>query len=109
VKITTIKKPDLIAIVNSLGFCKKGEGGRFIEEGKADIGGMVAVNTSGGLLSKGHVIGATGISQIIEVVRQLRGQVGKRQVSGAKVGLQHNAGGFFHTDTCACAVNIFKR
>lgn len=92
-----------------LGFCKKGEGGRFIEEGLSDIGGKIPVNTSGGLLSKGHVIGATGISQIIEVVRQLRGQAGKRQVEGAKVGLQHNAGGFFHTDTAACAINILKR
>lgn len=92
-----------------LGFCKKGEGGRFIEEGLSDIGGKIPVNTSGGLLSKGHVIGATGISQIIEVVRQLRGQAGKRQVEGAKVGLQHNAGGFFHTDTASCAINILKR
>lgn len=75
-----------------LGFCKRGEGGRFIEEGKAAIGGKIPVNTSGGLLSKGHVIGATGISQVTEVVRQLRGQAGSRQVEGAKVALQHNGG-----------------
>ena len=92
-----------------LGFCKKGEGGRFIEEGHSEIGGKLPVNTSGGLLSKGHVIGATGISQITEVVKQLRGHAGKRQVEGARVGLQHNAGGFIHTDTAACAVNILKR
>ncbi|MFH1625090.1 MAG: thiolase family protein, partial [Pseudomonadota bacterium] len=92
-----------------LGFCKKGEGGRFIEEGLSDIGGRIAVNTSGGLLSKGHVIGATGISQIIEVVTQLRGQAGKRQVEGAKIGLQHNAGGFIHTDTACCVIHIFKK
>lgn len=92
-----------------LGFCQKGEGGRFIEEGLSDRGGKVAVNTSGGLLSKGHVLGATGVSQIIEVVRQLRGQAGKRQVEGAKVALQHNAGGFVHTDTMACVIHIFKR
>jgi acetyl-CoA C-acetyltransferase len=92
-----------------LGFCKKGEGGRFIEEGFSDRGGKVAVNTSGGLLSKGHVLGATGVSQIIEVVRQLRGQAGERQVQGAKVGLQHNAGGFIHTDTAACVIHILKR
>ena len=92
-----------------LGFCKKGEAGRFVEEGLSDIGGKIPVNTSGGLLSKGHVIGATGMSQIIEVVRQLRGQAGKRQVEGAKVGLQHNAGGFFHTDTACCVIHILKR
>ncbi len=91
-----------------LGFCEKGEGGRFVEEGHADIGGKVPVNISGGLLSKGHVIGATGISQIIEVVRQLRGQAGQRQVEGAKVGLQHNGGGFIHTDTACSVINIFK-
>jgi acetyl-CoA acetyltransferase len=92
-----------------LGFCKKGEGGRFVQEGLSDIGGKIPVNTSGGLLSKGHVLGATGISQIIEVVRQLRGQAGKRQVEGARVGLQHNAGGFIHTDTATCVIHIFKR
>lgn len=92
-----------------LGFCKKGEGGFFIEKGLSDIGGKIAVNTSGGLLSKGHVIGATGVSQIIEVVRQLRGQAGKRQVEGARVGLQHNGGGFIHTDPACCVIHIFKR
>jgi len=92
-----------------LGFCPKGEGGRFIEEGHAGLGGKVAINTSGGLLSKGHVIGATGISQIIEVIRQLRGQAGSRQVAEARVGLQHNGGGFIHTDTACCIINIFKR
>jgi len=91
-----------------LGFCKKGEGGQFIEEGHSDLGGKVPVNTSGGLLSKGHVIGATGISQIIEIVRQLRGQAGQRQVEGARIGLQHNAGGFIHTDTACCVIHILK-
>jgi len=91
-----------------LGFCKKGEGGRFVEEGHADLGGKIPVNTSGGLLSKGHVIGATGISQITEVVTQLRGNAGPRQVEGAKVGLQHNGGGFIHTDAACTVLNIFK-
>jgi acetyl-CoA acetyltransferase len=91
-----------------LGFCPKGDGGRFIEEGHSDIGGKLPVNTSGGLLSKGHVIGATGVSQITEVVRQLRGEAGSRQVEGAKVGLQHNGGGFVHTDAACVVINIFK-
>ncbi|MEW6440276.1 MAG: thiolase domain-containing protein [bacterium] len=98
-----------IAHYEDLGFCKKGEGGRFIQEGLSDIGGKVPVNASGGLLSKGHVIGATGISQITEVVRQLRGEAGKRQVEGAKVGLQHNGGGFIHTDAACSIIHIFKR
>lgn len=92
-----------------LGFCRKGEGGRFIEEGSSAIGGKTPVNTSGGLLSKGHVIGATGISQIIELVRQLRGQAGRRQVEGARVALQHNGGGFIHTDTASCFIHILRK
>jgi benzoylsuccinyl-CoA thiolase BbsB subunit len=77
-----------------LGLCPKGEGGRFIEEGKSDYGGEVVVNPSGGLLSKGHPIGATGVAQVVEIVWQLQGVTGKRQVEGAKVGLTHNGGGF---------------
>ena len=92
-----------------LGFCRKGEGGRFIEEGQSGPGGKTPVNTSGGLLSKGHVIGATGISQIIELVRQLRGQAGRRQVEGARVALQHNGGGFIHTDTASCFIHILRK
>lgn len=92
-----------------LGFCPKGEGGRFVAEGHASIGGRVPVNTSGGLLSKGHVIGATGISQIVELVRQLRGQAGPRQVAGARVALQHNGGGFIHTDTASSFIHILTK
>jgi acetyl-CoA C-acetyltransferase len=101
--------PAEIVHYEDLGFCKKGEGGLYIEEGLSDRGGKIPVNMSGGLLSKGHVLGATGVSQIIEVVRQLRGQAGERQVEGAKVGLQHNAGGFIHTDTGTCVIHILKR
>ena len=92
-----------------LGFCKKGEGGQFIESGQSDMGGKVVVNPSGGLLSKGHIIGATGISQINEIIRQLRGEAGKRQVPNARVALQHNGGGFIHTDTGSSLIHIFKR
>jgi acetyl-CoA acetyltransferase len=101
--------PAEIVHYEDLGFCKKGEGGRFIEEGHSELGGKLPVNMSGGLLSKGHVLGATGISQIVEVVRQLRGQAGERQVEGAKVGLQHNAGGFVHTDTGTSVIHILTR
>ena len=77
-----------------LGLCPKGEGGRFVDEGLAGYGGKVVVNPSGGLLCKGHPIGATGVAQLVEVVWQLQGQCGKRQVLNAKVGLTHNGGGF---------------
>ncbi len=79
--------------VEDLGFCEKGEGGEMIEEGQTERDGEVAVNTSGGLKSKGHPIGATGIAQVVEITSQLRGEAGKRQVEGAEIGLTHNVGG----------------
>ncbi len=82
-----------ICAYEDLGFAKKGEGGKLIESGQTNIGGKIPVNTSGGLKSKGHPVGATGVAQIIEVVKQLRGEAGKRQVSGANTGLAHNVGG----------------
>ncbi len=76
-----------------LGFCPKGEGGKWAEEGQMYIGGSTPVNIDGGLKSKGHPVGATGVSQCYEITRQLRGEVtGKREVSGAEIGLQHNVG-----------------
>ena len=79
--------------VEELGFCATGEGGQFIWDGKADINGEKPVNTDGGLESRGHPMGATGIAQLIEIVCQLRGEAGPRQVPGdPKVGLTHNVG-----------------
>jgi acetyl-CoA C-acetyltransferase/acetyl-CoA acyltransferase len=90
-----------IMAYEDLGFCKKGEGGRFIEEGQTYIGGRIPVNASGGLKAKGHPIGATGIGQIYEITNQLRGKVEKkaRQVANAKFGLAHNVGGSGATAT----------
>jgi acetyl-CoA C-acetyltransferase/acetyl-CoA acyltransferase len=84
-----------IMAYEDLGFCRKGEGGKLIEEGETKIGGRIPVNPSGGLKSKGHPIGATGTGQAYEIVKQLRGQAVKpsRQVQGAEVGLTHNVGG----------------
>ena len=76
-----------------LGFCGRGEGGRFVEEGRASLGGEKPVNVSGGLKSYGHPVGATGVRMIYELTTQLRGQAGERQVQGAKIGLAHNLGG----------------
>ena len=71
----------------NLGFCRKGEGGSLIDEGKTEIGGEIAVNTSGGLLSRGHPLGAMGVAGVAKIVWQLRGEAGPRQVPNAKVGL----------------------
>jgi acetyl-CoA acetyltransferase len=76
----------------NLGLCPRGEGGRFIEAGQSRIGGKVAVSTSGGLLSKGHPLGATGVAQVVEAVEQLRGESGPRQVGGARLALTHCQG-----------------
>jgi acetyl-CoA C-acetyltransferase len=76
-----------------LGFCKKGEGGKFIDEGIPYIGGSKPINPSGGLKSHGHPVGATGAAQIVELFLQLRNQAGDRQVAGAEIALQHNIGG----------------
>jgi acetyl-CoA acetyltransferase len=70
--------------LEDLGFCKKGEGGPFIDDGHIDPGGKLPINTHGGLLSQAHII---GLNHVVELVRQLRGQGGKAQVADAEVGL----------------------
>jgi sterol carrier protein 2 len=75
-----------------LGLCGEGEAGEFIDSGAQTYGGKVVVNPSGGLISKGHPLGATGLAQCAELNWQLRGEADKRQVEGAKVALQHNLG-----------------
>ncbi|MCU4139833.1 MAG: Acetyl-CoA acetyltransferase [Methanophagales archaeon] len=82
-----------IVSIEDLGFFKKGEGGKATEEGETEIGGKVAVNPSGGLKACGHPPGATGIRQAVEIVLQLRGEAGKRQVPNAEIGISHNIGG----------------
>jgi acetyl-CoA acetyltransferase len=76
----------------ALGLCKQGEAEKFIEEGDNTYGGKFVTNPSGGLLSKGHPLGATGLAQCTELVWHLRGEAGDRQVEGARVALQHNLG-----------------
>lgn len=90
-----------------LGFCAPGEGGRFIAEGRSAIGGDVAVSPSGGLLAKGHPLGATGVAQIAEIFWQLRGEAGRCQVPGARVGLAHTVGGgVSKLEAGACGVHL---
>jgi acetyl-CoA C-acetyltransferase len=82
-----------IIAYEELGFCPKGEGGRFAEQGGSDYGGDVVVNPRGGLMGCGHPLGATGVAQAVEVFAQLRGEAGPRQVEGARIGLTHNNSG----------------
>jgi acetyl-CoA C-acetyltransferase len=82
-----------IMAYEDLGFCEKGQGGPFVQDKRTYIGGDVAVNVDGGLKAKGHPIGATGVSMAYEIIRQLRGECGERQVPDADVGLTHNVGG----------------
>jgi acetyl-CoA C-acetyltransferase len=82
-----------VCTIEALGFFEKGKGGASAESGESAIGGRIPVNASGGLKSKGHPVGATGIAQIVEVTKQLRGEADKRQVEGAKVGMTQNMGG----------------
>ncbi|MGD0818489.1 MAG: thiolase domain-containing protein [Methanomassiliicoccales archaeon] len=82
-----------ILAIEDLGFFQKGEGGKATMDGQTLLGGKIAINTSGGLKARGDPIGATGVAQIVEVVTQLRGQAGKRQVTDAKIGLAQNVGG----------------
>lgn len=94
----------------AFGFCERGDAGRFIESGATTFGGKIVVNPSGGLLAKGHPVGATGAAQVVEVVRQLRGEAGARQVEGAKIGLTHaTGGGISGFDHGACSIHIFAR
>ena len=88
----------------NLGLCKDGEAGRLIDEGETAHGGRVPVNMSGGLLSKGHPLGATGIANIYEVSTHLRGEAGKRQVEGARMGMTHVIG-----LGSACAIHILEK
>lgn len=88
-----------------LSFCERGQGGKFVEEEQTYIGGKIPVNVDGGLLAKGHPVGATGASQIRTLVQQLRGEAGETQVKGAEIALAHNLGGI----GMYCAVTILKR
>lgn len=92
-----------------MGFCAVGEGGALVESGATALDGAIPVNPSGGLVSKGHPVGATGLSMIYEVCLQLRGEAGARQVRGASLGLVENGGGVMGFDEAACAVTILER
>ncbi len=95
--------------IENLGFCPAGEGGAFGETGATTLGGSIPVNPSGGLESKGHPLAATGLGQIHELVAQLRGEAGVRQVDGARWAIAENGGGLYGIEEAAACVSIFHR
>jgi acetyl-CoA acyltransferase len=98
--------PAELITYEELGLCKQGEGGKLIDEGRTEIGGPIPVNPSGGLLAKGHPVGATGVAQICEIFWQLRGEAGKRQVANPKIGLTENGGGMVRNEAAAMSVHV---
>lgn len=95
--------------IENLGFCDFGDGGAITERGETTLGGRIPVNPSGGLESKGHPVGATGLAQIHELVAQLRGEAGARQVDGARIGLAENGGGLHGIEEAVACVTILGR
>ncbi len=93
----------------ALGLCPPGEGGALVASGGTTLGGKIPVNVSGGLLSRGHPIAATGVAQIIEIAHQIRGEAGSRQVENARVGLAHCMGGDKAGDTKSCTISILSK
>jgi acetyl-CoA acyltransferase len=100
--------PAELIVCEELGLCPPGDGPKMLRSGATTLGGKHVVNPSGGLLSKGHPIGATGCAQLVELADQLRGRCGGRQVSGARTALAENAGGFLGTDNAATTVTILS-
>jgi acetyl-CoA acetyltransferase len=100
--------PNELLVYEELGLCGEGESAALLASGATALGGRVPVNPSGGLVSRGHPIAATGAAQLVELVTQLRGDAGARQVPGARLGLAENAGGYTHPEGAACAVTILE-
>lgn len=101
--------PAELMVYEQLGICGPGEGPGLLASGATSLGGRVPVNTGGGLLSRGHPIGATGCAQLVELVDQLRGRSGDRQVPAARVALAENAGGYLDNDSAAIGITILSR
>ncbi len=109
VELHDASAPSEVAAYEYLGLCAAGDGPKLIETKATYLGGRIPVNVSGGLLRKGHPVGATGCAQIVELTEQLRGHSGKRQVEGARIALAHNGGGAIGTDAAATVVTLLKK
>ena len=101
--------PAELIYYEELGLCAQGDGPKLLRSGATDLGGRICVNPSGGLLSKGHPVGATGVGQLVELMDQLRGRSGPRQRPGAKVALAENGGGYIGEDSAVGVVTILTR
>lgn len=109
VELHDASAPSEIVGYEYLGLCAPGAGGELVASGATQIGGRIPVNTSGGLLRKGHPVGATGCAQIVELTEQLQGRSGQRQVEHARIALAHNGGGAIGSDAAATVVSILVR
>jgi acetyl-CoA acetyltransferase len=101
--------PGELLYYEQLGFCERGGAGELLETGATSLTGRLPVNPSGGLCSRGHPTGATGLAQICELVWQLRGEAGDRQVSAPRMALAQNSGGWYEGESAACNVHILER
>jgi acetyl-CoA acetyltransferase len=109
VEVHDAAAPAELMLAEVLGLAAVGDGPRLIRDGDSEIGGKLPINPSGGLLSRGHPIGATGLAQIVELADQLRGRAGARQIGGAQLAMSQNAGGSMFDQEAACAVTILAR
>jgi acetyl-CoA acetyltransferase len=109
VEVHDAAAPAELICCEELGLCAPGEGPALLASGATSLGGRIPVNPSGGLIARGHPVGATGAAQLVELTQQLLGRAGARQVDGARVALAENAGGFLGSEPAAAAVTILSR
>jgi acetyl-CoA acyltransferase len=109
VEVHDAAAPAELFAIEDIGLCREGEAVALLRAGETSIGGRLPVNPSGGLLSRGHPIGATGCGQVVELADQLRGRCGPRQVEGARIAMAQNGGGVLGGDEAAVVVTILER
>lgn len=109
VELHDASSPAELMYYEYLGLCEKGEASKLVNDGETKIGGSIPVNPSGGLLRKGHPVGATGLAQVHELVTQLRGEAGARQVENARIGLAENGGGYLGSDAAAMVISVLEK
>lgn len=109
VELHDASTPAELICCEALSLCAPGEGPRLLDSGATTLGGRVPVNTSGGLVRKGHPVGATGLAQIFELTEQLRGRCGDRQVEGARIGVAENGGGFLGQDAATVVMTVLSK